>query len=68
MECVNCKYPESKVVKTWTDPKDNKLRRRECSRCGFRFSTIENIKEKKTPAKIQNKVLSNKSIDRYLVR
>jgi transcriptional repressor NrdR len=48
MQCINCKYPDSKVVRS-DHSEDHTLikRRRECLRCGSRFTTQENLKEKK---------------------
>ena len=44
MECKNCNYPQSTVVKTrHDDAGDSILRRRECPRCGMRFTTSEKI-------------------------
>jgi len=44
MECKNCNYPQSIVVKTrHGDSGDSILRRRECPRCGMRFTTSEKI-------------------------
>lgn len=44
MECINCKYPDSKVVKSWVNSHDVKLRRRQCVNCGARFTTQENLR------------------------
>jgi transcriptional regulator NrdR family protein len=45
MQCANCQYPRSEVVETRHDEKSgNVIRRRQCLRCGVRFSTREQIK------------------------
>ena len=44
MDCLSCKYPDTRVV--YTRLVDNATtRRRECLRCGARFTTQENLKE-----------------------
>lgn len=46
MICKGCKYPHSHVVETRHDEKrDTIKRRRECLRCGLRFTTHEAVKE-----------------------
>lgn len=49
MQCVNCKYPESHIVKTETiaNPPNTIRRRRECLRCGSRWSTHEKMRDPK---------------------
>ena len=50
MQCTKCKYPESHVVRTEHDDLKNLLqRRRECLRCGARFTTHEKMREDKKP-------------------
>lgn len=46
MECTKCKYPQSRVVYT-THNEFNSItqRRRECTRCGMRFTTQERVKD-----------------------
>ncbi len=44
MECIHCNYPHSSVVDTRHDKSIIK-RRRECLKCGFRFSTREDYKD-----------------------
>lgn len=45
MQCTVCKYPDSHVVSTRRDDRqDSILRRRECLRCGMRFTTREELK------------------------
>lgn len=45
MQCSGCKYPDSHVVKTqYDDARDTITRRRECLRCGLRFTTREQLK------------------------
>lgn len=47
MQCKNCKYPDSSVIYTrHNDFKDLTIRRRECIRCGLRFTTQEKVKDK----------------------
>lgn len=62
MQCTHCKYPESRVVETNKDEKLNQIyRRRECIKCGIRFTTQEHLRDNyKRPAyqtKAPNKVL-----------
>ena len=45
MKCTACKYPETQVVETRQDDKDMIRRRRECMRCGARFTTQESLRE-----------------------
>ncbi len=45
MQCKYCGYPDSLVVDTKHDEKNNQiLRRRECIKCGIRYNTQENIR------------------------
>jgi transcriptional repressor NrdR len=45
MQCTVCKYPKSHVVETrHDDMRDAIVRRRECLRCGMRFTTHEQLK------------------------
>ncbi|KAA0206844.1 transcriptional repressor NrdR [Candidatus Uhrbacteria bacterium] len=42
MHCPICNHPESRVVDTRVSPDGTSIRRRrECDRCGYRFSTSE---------------------------
>ena len=52
MDCKNCKYPESRVVDTRKDNSSNyTYRRRECIKCGARFTTQEHFRDNyKRPA------------------
>ena len=46
MQCKYCNYPDSKVVDTTHDDKNNQIyRRRECVKCGARYSTTEHFRE-----------------------
>jgi transcriptional regulator NrdR family protein len=46
MQCMHCKYPESRVVKSFLDDRKNVIkRRRECLRCGMRFTTDEKLRD-----------------------
>lgn len=48
MQCIVCKYPDSHVVYTRSNDNENAIqRRRECLRCGARFTTQEHLKEPK---------------------
>lgn len=50
MQCTGCSYPRSSLV--WIRHDDNNLtttRRRECLRCGSRFTTHEKLKEPRRP-------------------
>lgn len=49
MDCVSCKYPDSKVVESRHEDGNFIRRRRECLRCGGRFTTQERIKETTKP-------------------
>jgi transcriptional regulator NrdR family protein len=59
MLCKSCNYPHSQVVETKKDTKTNQIiRRRECIKCGVRFTTQEHVHSRpnyKTP--IPRKVL-----------
>ncbi len=53
MRCTSCKYPDSRVVRTWDhSAEDKRIRRHECLRCGTRFTTEEHLKE---PKKLHDK-------------
>ena len=45
MLCPKCKYPDSHVVQSYKDNYEMHLRRRECIKCGHRYTTQENMKE-----------------------
>ena len=48
MECTGCKYPDSHIIYTRHNDKDDSIiRRRECLRCGNRFTTEESMREVK---------------------
>lgn len=62
MQCKYCNYPESRVVETRKDDHLNQTyRRRECIKCGIRFTTQEhmrdNYKRQAYQTKPPNKVL-----------
>lgn len=45
MQCTKCAYEKTRVVESTPKEKDNSVyRRRECLRCGLRFTTIEQLK------------------------
>ena len=45
MKCIKCEYPDTQIVRTHTNTANDLIRRRrECVRCGHRFSTSEKIK------------------------
>jgi transcriptional repressor NrdR len=45
MQCRACNYPETRVVETSPNEKQNVIRRRrECLRCQTRFNTEEQLK------------------------
>lgn len=47
MQCVGCKYPHTEVVRTRHDDKESlTMRRRQCLRCGLRFTTHEKLQDK----------------------
>lgn len=47
MQCKSCGYPDSHVVETRKDDRLNRImRRRECIKCGSRFTTKENIHDR----------------------
>jgi len=44
MQCKSCNYPTSHVVETKRDDRANQIiRRRECVKCGVRFTTSESL-------------------------
>jgi transcriptional repressor NrdR len=53
MQCTSCKYPDTHVVYVKQNEfTNNTERRRECMRCGMRFTTYERLREpKKTEGK-----------------
>ena len=56
MQCKSCEYPDSHVVHTYKHDLKNLIeRRRECLRCGMRFTTTEKPKEPKQPKEKKDK-------------
>lgn len=51
MQCKHCAYPDTRVVYTKHDPNSVTQRRRECVKCGLRFTTHEKVREKKDDKK-----------------
>lgn len=52
MLCKSCNYPDSRVVETTKDDRTNQIvRRRECIKCGVRYTTQENVRESYRPYK-----------------
>jgi transcriptional repressor NrdR len=46
MQCKTCNYPDSRVVETKRDEKTNQVyRRRECIKCGMRYTTQEHFRD-----------------------
>lgn len=46
MQCKVCNYPDSRVVHTDPEHKTNQIyRRRECIKCGARFTTREHLRD-----------------------
>ena len=46
MLCRHCNYPDSRVVETTRDDRTNQIyRRRECVKCGVRYTTQENLRD-----------------------
>jgi len=46
MKCRSCNYPDSKIVESRKDNHRNHVyRRRECIKCGERFTTRENFRD-----------------------
>lgn len=46
MQCRACSYPDSRVVETTRDDRTNQIyRRRECIKCGLRYTTQENLRD-----------------------
>lgn len=57
MHCKQCNYPDSRVIETRHDDDLKQIyRRRECIKCGGRFTTQEHYREnyKKAPYKTQS--------------
>lgn len=54
MQCRACNYPDSRIVETTKDDKSQQVyRRRECIKCGQRFTTQEHLRQdyKRSPYK-----------------
>lgn len=46
MQCRACNYTHSRVVETTKDENRNQIyRRRECTKCGARYTTQEHLRE-----------------------
>ena len=52
MQCPFCDHPESKVTDSRPTPTGGIKRRRECERCGLRFTTFEHV-ERPMPAVVK---------------
>jgi transcriptional repressor NrdR len=51
MKCISCDYPDSHVVSSEKKETNNLIRRRrECLRCGVRFTTQEKYRDDKLPS------------------
>ncbi|MDD4111017.1 MAG: transcriptional regulator NrdR [Clostridia bacterium] len=62
MKCTYCGYPDSKVVDSRATDESNSIRRRrECLKCGKRFTTYENIET--TPILVIKKDGSRQTFD-----
>lgn len=45
MQCKFCNYPDSRVIQTTRDDRENQIyRRRECIKCGARYTTQEHFR------------------------
>tara|TARA_Y100001934_G_C11714415_1_gene478216 strand:+ start:96 stop:545 length:450 start_codon:yes stop_codon:yes gene_type:complete len=63
MKCTNCDFLDSKVVDSRVTQDSNSIRRRrECLKCGFRFTTYEYIL--KTPTMVVKKTGAREEFDR----
>lgn len=54
MQCKSCNYPDSRVVDTTRDENNHQIyRRRECIKCGVRYTTQEHFRDtyKRSPYK-----------------
>jgi len=50
MQCKGCGYSHSEIVYTRHDDKRNLInRRRQCLKCGLRFTTAEQLKQPRKP-------------------
>lgn len=47
MDCPGCKYSDTRVLESRPDSNDGIRRRRQCIKCGLRFSTEEHVKDPK---------------------
>lgn len=45
IKCENCNYQETKVIRTLSDKDNQVYRRRECVKCGKRFTTREHVRD-----------------------
>lgn len=62
MQCSHCEYPDSHVVYTKHDDVRNVIqRRRECLRCGARFTTHEQVRP---PKQLQDDRFVKRTINR----
>lgn len=56
MQCASCKYPDSHVVYTRHLNTDDVIeRRRECLRCGSRFTTYEKLRDSQVNERAQHR-------------
>lgn len=47
MDCPGCKYPETRVIESRPSTGELIRRRRQCIKCGLRFTTDEHIRDQK---------------------
>ncbi|GIX04097.1 MAG: transcriptional repressor NrdR [Planctomycetaceae bacterium] len=66
MQCPFCRHDETKVIDSRTGQGNSIRRRRECLRCGRRFTTNETVEE--TPLKVIKKDQSRVPFDREKIR
>ncbi len=58
MKCASCDYEHSSVVETRYNELNNiNKRRRECLKCGLRFTTYETVKQNQHQTKPPHKIL-----------
>jgi transcriptional repressor NrdR len=62
--CPNCKG-KTDVIDSRINPKKQIRRRRKCMKCGYRFSTIEIVKEKSKEIKLKPKEVKKRMKEGY---
>lgn len=63
MQCIFCHYPATKVIRTTTDEDLSQIyRRRECIKCGRRYTTREHLRESESYKRVPYQTLPPRKV------